>query len=147
MEMDIFPWLRTMGFYHHFLWSDRHVLPEHLQNWHQWLRKFESICFQYLMHILTKLSIFSRSWFHNSTPRGGNPLMSAWRLLGPGLENEGVIFSSCMNQNSSHRCRNSQIFGGAKEFCPGSPKLARKTLQSKSPPEKSSSCYFGRHYF
>jgi len=35
----------------------------------------------------------------------------------------------CLGQGfSTHRCRNRQIFGGAKEFCPDSPKLARKIL-------------------
>ena len=29
---------------------------------------------------------------------------------------------------SSHRCRSRQSFGGAKEFCPNSPTLARKIL-------------------
>jgi len=30
--------------------------------------------------------------------------------------------------NWSHRCRSKQIFGGAKDFCPNFPKLARKVI-------------------
>jgi len=40
-----------------------------------------------------------------------------------------------------HRCRSRQIFRGAKDFCPKSPKLARKT------PKKISSCDFGWLFF
>jgi len=36
-----------------------------------------------------------------------------------------------------HRCRSRQLFGGAKEFCPNSHKLARKSSSGK----------FGRHFF
>ena len=62
------------------------------------------------------------------------------------------------------RCRNRENFGGAKEFCPDSPKLAQKILkyfkindvQKKAfhvnsgalwSPKKSFSYQFGRHYF
>jgi len=36
-----------------------------------------------------------------------------------------------------HTCRNRQSFGGAKEFCPDSPKLARKILQKSGLQKKA----------
>jgi len=37
---------------------------------------------------------------------------------------------------TTHRCRSKQTFGGAKDFCPNSPKLARKKLQKMTSKEK-----------
>jgi len=54
---------------------------------------------------------------------------------------------------SSHRCRSRQSFGGAKEFCPNSPTLARKILdlQKKAVHVNSGAIVFkskhiGRHF-
>jgi len=41
-----------------------------------------------------------------------------------------------MTLGRGHRCRSRQIYGGAKKFCPDSPKLARKLLQNKWLPIK-----------
>ena len=70
-----------------------------------------------------------------------------------GLETKDTYF---------HRCRNGHTFGGAKEFCPVSPKFARKILDFqkklfmsiRAPCETALhvhlgriSCQFGRYYF
>jgi len=59
----------------------------------------------------------------------------------------------------SHRCRSSQIFGGAKDFCPNFPKLVPKTfgplvVQMFSHEDccwddlqKKSLCNFARHFY
>ena len=48
-------------------------------------------------------------------------------------------------RNLHHRCRSMQIFGGAKDFRLNFPKLARKKLQRKWPPEKR--LHFLVHFF
>jgi len=53
------------------------------------------------------------------------------------------IFEYNSTYNFWHRCRSRQIYGGAKEFCPDSPKLAQKILQNKWRPKQKAE--FGRH--
>ena len=46
-----------------------------------------------------------------------------------------------------HRCRSRQLFGGAKDFCPNFPKLARKILQRKWPPKNDCISFHVCHIF
>jgi len=40
----------------------------------------------------------------------------------------GCWFKRASNNGVEHRCSSKQIFGGAKDFCPNFPKLARKVF-------------------
>ena len=84
------------------------------------------------------------------------------------LDNTAIFFRKYDFIWPNHTCRSRQIFGGAKEFCPDSPKLAPKSKKTSKKKEKlimsirvpcdlqkkavhvnwgAISCRFERHYF
>jgi len=76
-------------------------------------------------------------------------------ILGLGIFDEVSVSSRSFNQVSvlkvtvstaslcaSHRCSGRQIFGGAKDFCPNSPKLARKKLKKVTSKNKLCMCFW-----